>query len=857
MSRRVKTIVAIVRKDWHALWPMVATMLVLVLADIVVASFGLGTSLLQSLLPLVANLACAFLIAAAIQQDTVVSVSHDWLTKPISRLDIVLAKAAFVTICVLIPIALARAAVYASQGYSARETLLTALTLDPIWFLRALPLVVAVAAVTPTLLQATGAMFGLFVLIFLVPTLLTWLGLPFIDESIVAAGVAWVVLFPIMVGAIATSVAVLWLAYAKRSTRAARATLAGVPIAFLVVATLVGWPQLYAVQKAAGPDSAAGDELDVALSPGCLPAQSVDALLAAGPISSAQARFVGAGVWSGDDLERMQRAGPHALAFSTAIGPRDLEPGWRMQISHVDASYVDGHGKVLQRATGASFMPSRLMTLDGRAASAHFWLLPGDAVERLKKEPSARLQLDYALTLLEPSVTELAADGKRRDVPDLGYCAATHERATSSIEVDCFKRGAQPAVVTVGIRGAPLRMAESYPPDYSPAWLATPLLWSRRYTLKLQVPAGVDPSKVELTSYHVRAQLERRVEAQPGILGGPLDACPVPSGVPTAERSERSVWRDTSPHTTSFVNVADGVRLEVLDWGGSGRPVVLLHGLAGTAHSFDDFAPKLAARYRVIGITRRGIGGSTRAETGYDVPTLAQDVLRVLDALDIDTSVVIAGHSMAGEELNELGAKHSDRIAGLVYLDAAFDRTKLGRRTALGAELDALQRTLPEGPPPEPQELASYPALVGYMKRMGGVGLPEGEVLATVELTPAGSVGGRSFDGRILDAIEDGVLKPDYRAFRVPALAINAIPRDAQDSMRPWFDRADPVLRRNVQRFYEVTVAIREAQKRDFLEGVARSRAVDLLGAKHFVFGSNEADVLAEIDAFVAELSRH
>jgi hypothetical protein len=41
---------------------------------------------------------------------------------------------------------------------------------------------------------------------------------------------------------------------------------------------------------------------------------------------------------------------------------------------------------------------------------------------------------------------------------------------------------------------------------------------------------------------------------------------------------------------------------------------------------------------------------------------------------------------------------------------------------------------------------------------------------------------------------------------------------------------------------------------RSFLQGVARARAVDLLGAKHFVFGSNEAEVLAEIDAFVAQL---
>jgi len=54
-----------------------------------------------------------------------------------------------------------------------------------------------------------------------------------------------------------------------------------------------------------------------------------------------------------------------------------------------------------------------------------------------------------------------------------------------------------------------------------------------------------------------------------------------------------SPWKDPSPHTIRFVTVEKGVRLEVLDWGGSGRPLVLLAGGGDTAHVFDDFAPKL------------------------------------------------------------------------------------------------------------------------------------------------------------------------------------------------------------------------------------------------------------------------
>jgi non-heme chloroperoxidase len=76
-----------------------------------------------------------------------------------------------------------------------------------------------------------------------------------------------------------------------------------------------------------------------------------------------------------------------------------------------------------------------------------------------------------------------------------------------------------------------------------------------------------------------------------------------------------TAWRlYSSPHTIQMVSVEKGVSLEVLDWGGTGRPLVLLAGLGGTAYVFDEFAPKLTASYHVYGITRRGHGDSSAPE---------------------------------------------------------------------------------------------------------------------------------------------------------------------------------------------------------------------------------------------------
>src|SRR5258705_1069844 len=130
--------------------------------------------------------------------------------------------------------------------------------------------------------------------------------------------------------------------------------------------------------------------------------------------------------------------------------------------------------------------------------------------------------------------------------------------------------------------------------------------------------------------------------------------------------------QDQSQHRVQFVAVDDAVRLEVLDWGGSGKPLVLLTGSGNTAHVFDDFAGKLIPFAHVYGITRRGFGASTHPESWYTDQRLADDVLHVLDSVNL-VAPVLVGHSMGGNELTTVGSQHPDRVAGLVYLDAGAD----------------------------------------------------------------------------------------------------------------------------------------------------------------------------------------
>jgi non-heme chloroperoxidase len=304
-------------------------------------------------------------------------------------------------------------------------------------------------------------------------------------------------------------------------------------------------------------------------------------------------------------------------------------------------------------------------------------------------------------------------------------------------------------------------------------------------------------------------------------------------------------WRDASSHTVQFVTVEKNVQLEVLDWGGSGQPVVLLAGGGDTGHVFDDFAPKLTSSFHVYGVTRRGFGKSGFSAEGYGADRLGDDVLAVLDALKL-SKPVLAGHSIAGEELSSVANRHPERVAGLVYLDAAypyaFDNGK-------GPTLKQMQEISgPEPPPPGEADLASFRALQQYYLRVLGFTYPEGELRQQWNSNPDGRVGKhRDFPGYA--TIMSGMKK--YAVIPVPALAIFAIPH----GQGKWVDSSTDLKVCEAAKAYSAALTpLTESQEKAFTNGVPTARVVRLRGAHHFVYLSNEADVLREMRAFLAGL---
>ena len=111
-----------------------------------------------------------------------------------------------------------------------------------------------------------------------------------------------------------------------------------------------------------------------------------------------------------------------------------------------------------------------------------------------------------------------------------------------------------------------------------------------------------------------------------------------------------------------------GLSFAYTDWGGSGRPVVLIHGLRSSRYNWELVAPLLRQRWRVLALDMRGHGESEKPDHGYDVPSLSSDLHGFLTALDV-TNPLLVGHSWGATVAAEYGATHPSVPCGLVFLD--------------------------------------------------------------------------------------------------------------------------------------------------------------------------------------------
>jgi pimeloyl-ACP methyl ester carboxylesterase len=290
-----------------------------------------------------------------------------------------------------------------------------------------------------------------------------------------------------------------------------------------------------------------------------------------------------------------------------------------------------------------------------------------------------------------------------------------------------------------------------------------------------------------------------------------------------------------------MVAVEKDVSLEVLDWGGSGRSLILLQGLGGVAHDYDGFAQQFTAHYHVYGITRRGFGGSSRpapSAANYSAERLGKDILIVIQSLQLDRPV-LAGQSIAGEELSWIGTFHPETVAGLVYLEAVdsysfYDPEETDMvmdMVDVRHEIDAFEASEPLSAAVLGQIRDSAAALSKSAGRMaynvsasGGQGDP---ALPLIGL-----------------AIKFGEAK--FTTVRTPMLAVIACPHDYGELALRNPKAADLLKAKDQARCTEQIKSLKSHN--------SSAQVVIFPNADHQIVRTNEPEVVSAMNAFLAKL---
>ncbi len=239
-----------------------------------------------------------------------------------------------------------------------------------------------------------------------------------------------------------------------------------------------------------------------------------------------------------------------------------------------------------------------------------------------------------------------------------------------------------------------------------------------------------------------------------------------PAEPPPEPAAATPAWSDASAHTERFVET-NGVRLQVLDWGGSGPALILIHGYGDSPHVFDEIAPAFTNQFRVVAYARRGHGGSSGGES-FSNATLAADLLGIMDSLGI-AKASLAGWSMGGNEITAAAGSQPDRVEKIVYLDGAYDWSDPAFAGSLGELPIAL-----DPPPAASASLEAFKQWYGPTWFPGvDLGRLEAHVRALANPQPDGSLQVTPDSANATRAFTAiAVEKRDYRKVKAPALAI-------------------------------------------------------------------------------------
>jgi pimeloyl-ACP methyl ester carboxylesterase len=301
--------------------------------------------------------------------------------------------------------------------------------------------------------------------------------------------------------------------------------------------------------------------------------------------------------------------------------------------------------------------------------------------------------------------------------------------------------------------------------------------------------------------------------------------------------------KPVSPKTT-LIQIRPDITLEVLTWGDAGESLVFLAGGGESAHSWTTFAPQFSSKYRVLAVSRRGFGASSKPSFGYDLPTLGEDVRILLDSLGLK-QVNLVGFSLGGAEISYLAVNYPEKIVRLIYLDGGFDFRQI-------YDTPGFFDDWPDNPPISSADSSSLTAFTSYWRRVTAVDFPESEFKANWQFNEAGRLIGRTSiaDSIFGSLVVPGMIAQNLKGINRPVLSLYAITSRVEQFFGT-FKEMNKVNQDKAHRKLQLWQQIMTKQRNRFKSEVATAKVVEIHDSNHHIFLAQPEKVASEMWRFL------
>lgn len=243
------------------------------------------------------------------------------------------------------------------------------------------------------------------------------------------------------------------------------------------------------------------------------------------------------------------------------------------------------------------------------------------------------------------------------------------------------------------------------------------------------------------------------------------------------------VWH-SNPVNANTLPLSDAVETYTDD----DLPMVLLHGLGATADTWRMVAPRLSSYHQAIAFDLRGHGDSDHPDHGYDLATVAEDIVSGMAALGLG-QVILAGHGWGGRAALALAARHPALISHLILVDCPLVEPRhwpgMTRERFLRQDMSA------------GHYVSRQHFLKTFQTEMGAFWSPEVEsiVLTCARTLPDGGVQERlalAHQHQIREALWEDRALNYYGKLRCPVLLVPAAPQpQSEHDMPEKLERAE------------------------------------------------------------------